>query len=163
MKESCSLSLQSKCSILRKLSDGQKKLSKYRAKANRLYFESNWSKDRISRELHMSKHFVVRWTQSPTQDFTKDGRGWPKGQRRKWTETTEQRIREIHENQLSDPEEFFFGATAVQHRWRKKHTDVPPPLRTIGQILTDLHLSTPRKDRDRKRISLVLSKSCMPR
>lgn len=145
MKETCSLLLPSSCTIFCKLSDGQKKLLKYREKVNRLYFESNWSKNRISRELHMSKHFVVRWTQSPGQDFSKDGRGWPKGQRRKWTESTEQRIREIHENQLSDPEEFFFGATAIQHRWRKKYRDVPPPLRTIGQILTDLHLSNPRK------------------
>jgi hypothetical protein len=150
MKENCSLLLSSRCTIFCKLSDGQKKLSKYREKANRLYFESNWSKDRISQELHMSKHFVVRWTQSPGQDFSKDGRGWPKGQRRKWTETTEQRIREIHENQLSDPEEFFFGATAIQHHWRKKYTDIPPPLRTIGQILTDLHLSNPRKKRRNK-------------
>lgn len=145
MREKSSLLLPSKCTTFCKLSDGQKKLLKYRAKANRLYFECSWSKTRICQELHMSKHFVIRWTQSPGQDLSKDGRGWPKGQRRKWTETTEQRIREIHKNQLSDPEEFFFGATAIQHRWRQKYTDVPPPLRTIGQILTDLHLSNPRK------------------
>lgn len=145
MREKSSLLLPSKCTTFCKLSDGQKKLLKYRAKANRLYFECSWSKTRICQELHMSKHFVIRWTQSPGQDLSKDGRGWPKGQRRKWTETTEQRIREIHKNQISDPEEFFFGATAIQHRWRQKYTDVPPPLRTIGQILTDLHLSNPRK------------------
>ncbi len=143
-KECCYFSL-STCNNSCKFSDGQKKLIKYRFRVNHLHFESGWSKNRICRELHMSKHFVIRWTQSPAQDFTEDKRGWPKGRRRKWTGTTEKRIADIHQKLLSNPNEFFYGATAVQHLWRQDYSDTPPPLRTIGQILKDLGLSKPRK------------------
>jgi len=54
----------------------------------------------------MSKHTVIRWTQSPNQNFTGDNRGWPKGKRRKWSATAEARIRVIHRYLLEDPEEF---------------------------------------------------------
>ena len=133
------------CSLDRNSNDAQKKLIKYREKVNLLYFEAGWSKNRIARSLGMSKHTVIRWTQSPNQDFTRDNRGWPKGKRRKWSETTEARIRVIHRYLLEDPEEFFYGATAIVHQWRKQYSDVPPPIRTTGQILKDLKLSKPRK------------------
>jgi len=133
------------CSFNCDLSDAQKKLIKYREKANRLHFESGWSKNRIARSLGMSKHTIIRWTQSPDQDFTSDHRGWPKGKRRKWSETTEARIRIIHQALVDDPEEFFYGATAIAHQWRMKYPDTPPPIRTIGQILKDLGLSKPRR------------------
>ncbi len=133
------------CSLDRNSNDAQKKLIKYREKVNLLYFEAGWSKNRIARSLGMSKHTVVRWTQSPNQDFSRDNRGWPKGKRRKWSETTEARIRVIHRYLLEDPEEFFYGATAIVHQWRKQYSDAPPPIRTTGQILKDLKLSKPRK------------------
>ena len=133
------------CSLDCNLNDAQKKLIKYREKVNLLYFEADWSKNRIARSLGMSKHTVIRWTQSPNQDFTRDNRGWPKGKRRKWSETTEARIRVIHRYLFEDPEEFFYGATAIVHHWRTKYSDAPPPIRTIGQILKDLNLSKPRK------------------
>ena len=121
------------CSLDRNSNDAQKKLIKYREKVNLLYFEAGWSKNRIARSLGMSKHTVVRWTQSPNQDFSRDNRGWPKGKRRKWSETTEARIRVIHRYLLEDPEEFFYGATAIVHQWRKQYSDAPPPIRTTGQ------------------------------
>ncbi len=93
----------------------------------------------------MSKHTVIRWTQSPVQDFTEDARGWPKGKRRKWSETTEERIRTLYQQLARNPEEFFYGATAIVHQWRKQYSDAPPPIRTIGQILQDLNLSNPRR------------------
>ena len=64
----------------------------------------------------MSKHTVIRWTQSPDQDFARDNRGWPKGKRRKWSETTEASIRALHNNLVEDAEEFFYGATAIIHQ-----------------------------------------------
>ncbi len=139
------LSCCSNSSLNSDLQDAQKKLIKYREKINLLYFECGWSKNRIARKLGMSKHTVIRWTQSPVQDFTCDNRGWPKGKRRKWSETTEARIRVIHRYLLEDPEEFFYGATAIVYQWRKQYSDAPPPIRTTGQILKDLKLSKPRK------------------
>ena len=112
------------------LQDAQKKLIKYREKINLLYFEVGWSKNRIARKLGMSMHTVVRWTQSPAQDFARDNRGWPKGKRRKWSETTEASIRALHNNLVEDAEEFFYGATAIIHQWRKQYSDAPPPIRT---------------------------------
>jgi len=125
--------------------DAQKKLIKYREKINVLYFECGWSKNRIARKLGMSKHTVIRWTQSPVQDFTEDHRGWPKGKRRKWSKATEERIRVLHQQHVLNPEEFFYGATAIAHQWRLKYSETPPPIRTIGQILKELKLSKPRK------------------
>ena len=133
------------CSLTSDSNDAQKKLIKYREKINLLHFEAGWSKNRIARKLGMSKHTVIRWTQSPEQDFTCDHRGWPKGKRRKWSEITEERIRTLHLQLTEEPEEFFYGATAIAHQWRQQHSDAPPPIRTIGQILKDLHLSSPRR------------------
>ena len=124
---------------------GQKKFIKVRARVNHLYYHAGWSKNRISRALGMSKHFVIQWTQSPEQDFSHDERGWPRGQRRKWSELTEERIRHIHHQLTHDPRQYYWGATAITQHWRKQYADAPPPLRTIGQILKDLDLSKPRK------------------
>ena len=93
----------------------------------------------------MSKHTVIRWTQSPAQNFAEDHRGWAGGKRRKWSPLTEARIKAIHQYLVRTPEEFFYGATAIAHQWRKQYSDAPPPIRTIGQILKDLALSKPRR------------------
>lgn len=131
--------------------DAQKKLIQVRRHVNRLYFQVGWSKNRIMKELDVSKHFVIKWTQSPDQDVTIDHRGWPCGLRRKWTIETEQRISGIHNSLRQDPKEFFSGATAVQHRWRLQYPgDAPPPLRTIGQMMKDLNLSG-RKQKERRK------------
>ena len=126
--------------------NGQKKLIKLRAEVNRLYFEEGLSKNAIGRKKRLSKRFVMRWTQSPQQDFNRDHRGWPMGQRRKWTQQTEDRIAHLHSALKADPKAFYLGATAIQQQWRRRYPkDTVPPLRTIGQILKDLGLSRPRK------------------
>jgi hypothetical protein len=102
-------------------------------------------------ELGVSKHFVIKWTQSPIQDVTIDHRGWKAGQRRKWTSETESRVLEIFQNLKNDPSAFFHGATAIAQKWRKLHPAEPiPPLRTIGQIMKDLGLSKPNKKSRKK-------------
>lgn len=92
----------------------------------------------------MSKHFVIKWTQSFDQDVTVNLRGWPKGQRRKWDKSTEQRIKMLHKKLSDDPSEFFTGATAISQLWREEYSEIPPPLRTIGQIKKDLNLTDTR-------------------
>ena len=125
---------------------GQKKLIKLRAEVNRLYFDDGFSKNAICRIKRLNKRFVIRWTQSPDQDFREDKRGWPMGQRRKWSKQTEARIAGLHGLLKADPRSFYLGASAIQQRWRLKYPgEVIPPLRTIGQILKDLGLSGSRK------------------
>ena len=125
---------------------GQKKLIKLRAEVNRLYFEEGLSKNAIVRIKRLNKRFVIRWTQVPNQAFTEDNRGWPMGQRRKWTKQTEARIAGLYSLLKADPKAFYFGATAIQQQWQRRYPNENiPPLRTIGQILKDLGLSQSRK------------------
>lgn len=87
----------------------------------------------------------MKWTKSPNQNFSKDGRGWPTGKRRKWNKNTERRIKAIHQELEQDIYQFYTGATAIDQEWRKRHSDVPPPLRTIGRIMADLGISEAHK------------------
>ena len=111
-----------------------------------MYFEEGITKNEIARKKRISKTFVIKWTQSPEQDFTEDARGWPKGNRRKWGDRVIKIIEEIHKYLTDTPTEFYNGATAIVQEWRKRYPDVEiPPLRSIGMILSDLHLSNKRK------------------
>lgn len=102
----------------------------------------------------------MSWTRSPTQDFTKDNRGWPKGKRRKWNKEDEERIRTIHKQLKNDPYQFYIGATAIEQEWRRKHSEIsPPPLRTIGRIMADLKLSGKRQKEKQKGAACYL---CYP-
>lgn len=87
----------------------------------------------------------MKWTKSPNQNFSKDNRGWPTGKRRKWNKNIGRRIKIIHQRLEKDAYQFYTGATAIDQEWRKKYSDAPPPLRTIGKIMADLGLSTTRK------------------
>lgn len=128
--------------------DYEKKLFKLRKKVNELFFNHHFNKLMIAKKKKVSRNFVTEWTQSPKQDFTKDSRGWEKGKRRKWTKETEKKIKKIYNNLEKDPSQFYLGATAIEQEWRKKYLKTPPPLRTIGQILSDANLSKKtRKDR----------------
>jgi len=119
----------------------QKEAIEKRRRVNKLYFNQNISKSEISRRVGVSRKFVIKWTKSPDQDLTKDDRGWKKGRRRVHTKLTEKRIADIRGDLEEDPKEFFVGATAIQTEWRGRYDDDPPPLRTIGQILSDLGLT----------------------
>jgi len=135
----------------REKDDAQKKLIQVRRQVQYLYFQVGYSKRRIVRDLGCSKHFVIRWTRSMEQDPGLDHRGWSRGQRRRWSAQTERRIKELHTALQNDPQEFFSGATAIQHRWRLKYpSEKPPPLRTIGQIMKDLGLTVQNKKVRRK-------------
>jgi transposase len=125
--------------------DEEKKLIRLREQVNRLYFAEGYSKNTIAKAKKVSKHFVIRWTQSMDQDFTEDHRGWPKGQRRRWSKKTEQRIGRLRTLLKESPDGFYWGPTAIAQEWLRRYPDDPvPPLRSIGQILKDLGLSEPR-------------------
>ena len=129
----------------------EKKLFKLRKEVNRLFFNHHFSKSMIARKKKVSRPFVIKWTASPDQDFTKDNRGWKKGKRRRWSKETERKIKKIFQDLEQNPSEFYTGATIIEQEWRKRYSNIPsPPLRTIGQILSDLGLSRKkRKDRQR--------------
>jgi len=92
----------------------------------------------------------MNWTKLPNQDFTKDKRGWPKGKRRKWDKKDEKRIKTIYQELEEDPYQFYTGATAIETEWKKKYSESPPPLRTIGKMMSDLGLSaTSQKGRNK--------------
>lgn len=119
----------------------QKKCEQLRREVNCLYFENGLSRARISQRKGVSRRFVMNWTKTPQQDFSEDDRGWPLGNRRKWTKTTEKRIVDIHTALRDDPMSFYWGASAVEQTWRQRFSEKPPPLRTIGKIMADLGLS----------------------
>lgn len=124
----------------------EKKLFKLRKQVNNLFFNDNLTKTMIAKKKRVSRNFDIKWSKSTDLNFSKDDRGWPKGKRRKWDRSTEQKIKQIHHDLENDPYEFYIGATAVEMRWRQKYSDIsPPPLRTIGRILSDLNLSKKRK------------------
>lgn len=126
----------------------EKKLFKLRRNINELFFNHHLNKSMIAKKKKVSRPFVIKWTQSPQQDFTKDDRGWEKGRRRKWTKETEKKIKKIYNDLEKDPSQFYLGATAIIQEWQKRYSATPPPLRTIGQILSDLNLSKKiRKDK----------------
>jgi len=124
----------------------EKKLFKLRKEVSRLFFNHHLQKSMIAKKKMVSRNFVIRWTKSKDQIFTQDKRGWPKGKRRKWNKITEKRIKEIYQDLANDPLAFYSGATAIANVWQKKYPNsVPPPLITIGRILSDLGLSVKRK------------------
>jgi len=86
------------------------------------------------------------WTKTPNQDFLDDNRGWQNGKRRKWSETTENKIKTIHEELKNNPKQFYVGASAIEQEWRKRFLKKKiPSLRTIGRIMSDMGLSPKRK------------------
>jgi len=124
----------------------EKKSLQLRALVHQLYFKEQVSKKMIVRQLQVSKGFVRRWTSARAQDLTADERGWPKGQRRHWDQTTIERIKEIHQFQQDDRQQFFCGATAITQEWRRRYPQTAvPPLRTVGRILAELGLSGKRR------------------
>jgi len=140
--------------------DTQKKIISLRRLANQLYFHDGLSKKAIAAQLGVSRHFVIRWTQSMKQDVTIDHRGWPKGRRRRWSKQTERRIASLHKELKHGPGAFYWGPTAIAQKWLKRYPEEPPPpLRTIGQILKDLGLSEPNGRKVRKGASRYL---CYP-
>lgn len=143
---SCIFTFGNDKSFKEQIANGEKKLIQVRQQASQLYFAYHLSKTMISRRLGVGKPFVIKWTQSPDQDFTRDERGWPKGKPRRWNQTTLKVIKTIHQELTGDPHRFFTGATAIETEWRRRYPEQsPPPIRTIGQLLKELGLTSPRK------------------
>lgn len=118
---------------------------------NRAYFVRGYSKRAISQLFDVSLPFVVKWTQSENQDFEEDGRGWEKGRRRKWGDGAVERIKGLRQELEENPEEAYWGPTAIQLTWRERYPDEKvPPVRTIGQILTDLGMTNRQKEKSGK-------------
>ena len=128
----------------------EKKLIHLRQQVNTMYFTQDISKNMIVKEKGVSKKFVIKWTQSPKQDFSFDGRGWRKGMRRKWNPSVEGNIKDIFSSITTDSHHFYTGATAIQQEWLERYQEDPPPLRTIGRILSDLGLSQKRRQQKQK-------------
>jgi hypothetical protein len=99
----------------------------------------------------VSRKFVIKWTQSPEQDFEEDNRGWKKGRRRKWNNMLDERIKAIRTDLEEDPEQYYIGPTAIQAEYHRRYPEEElPPVRTIGQVLKDLGLSNaPKKGRNK--------------
>jgi transposase len=123
----------------------EKKLMRMRCEVNELYFKDGWTKNKIAKRLGVSKRFVIRWTQSTDQEFSRDMRGWKKDKGRRWSLEDRGRIKAIHEDLIGDPDQYYWGASAIQQEWRKRYGAPVIPLRTIGQIMSDLGLSRPRR------------------
>lgn len=131
--------------------NAQKKRYELRRAVNELHFKFGISKSEIARKKHVSRKFVIRWTEKPDMEVTQDKRGWPKGKPRKWGKETYRKVKKIHQQLTSDPREYFFGATAIKQAWRKKYPKDPcPPLRTLGYMLKQQNLSTKRKGQSSK-------------
>ena len=140
--------------------DLEKKAIRRRRQVQQLYFDRRWSKKRIASHLRMSKHTVIRWTQSKGEDVKRDGRGWPKGKRRRWSSQTEKQVAAIHRYLSQEPTEFYTGASAIELEWRRRWPQEPsPPLRTIGQMMSDLGLTKSPKKRDHRGAAAYL---CYP-
>lgn len=128
----------------------EKKSLELRKKVNELYFTYGHTKSSIMEKERVSKPFVIRWTQSPDQDFFQDNRGWLKGRPRCFSEDTADRVQEIYRQLKDDPHNFYMGATAVLQGWRRSYPEAPAPsLRTIGRIMKDLGLTQARKGRNK--------------
>jgi hypothetical protein len=130
----------------RRLRNEEKKSIEKRRQVNGLYFGYRVQKREIARKEGVSRRFVDNWTQTPDQDFTRDNRGWEKGKGRKWDKSTEEKIKEIGKYFEEDTSIFYTGATAIDLEWRKRYPEIdPPPLRTIGRIMSNLGLTKENK------------------
>ncbi|MBR9976345.1 MAG: hypothetical protein KFF77_12235 [Bacteroidetes bacterium] len=123
----------------------EKKHQQLRQRINDAFFGKHWTRSQIREYFGVSSHTVLRWTQAADQDCSADGRGWRKGVMRSHSSETLERISLIHHELSSNPKDFFTGASAIAREWSVRFTDPPPPVRTIGIMLKELHLSTSRK------------------
>jgi transposase len=125
--------------------DREKKQEAFRRWIRDLRFNEGLSLRTIAQLAGVSSHTVQRWTRAADQDCSIDGRGWKKGVGRVHTEQTTRRICALHERLTTSKKEFFTGATAIAQEWRRRYKTPPPPVRTIGRVLTEQGLSHKRK------------------
>ncbi len=92
-------------------------LEEKRVQVRKLFFEKHLNKSEISRQLLVSRNFVIKWIR--IKDIKRDYRGWPKGKRRKYTQKEIQRIREIR-NELKE-KNFLFGSESIQDIYGERY------------------------------------------
>lgn len=93
----------------------------------------------------MSWDFIMNWTKSPNQDFSKDRRGWPKGKGRKYNSVDQKRIKKIYEEIKSESQEFFCNASMILQRYCQQYPGAKNiSLRFIGTIMNELGLREKR-------------------
>lgn len=139
--------------------DGQKKAIEDRREVQHLYFEKGYTKDAIATRLNVSKGFVVKWTQDPSQDIERDCRGWPKGKHRSYDPMIVERVRQLHERLVNDRTESFTGASAIELAWRAHYPNEQiPSLSYIGRIMSAQGLTSPRRGRHKG----ALQRLCYP-
>jgi len=91
---------------------------------------------------------VDRWTKSPDQDLSEDGRGWKKNRGRLYTLKDERRVLAIHQQLDDDTRVYFSGASAILHQYQRRYPNGKPlSLRFIGRILAKHELSRKPKVR----------------
>ncbi len=61
----------------------------------------------------MSWEFVIQWTQSEDQDFSKDNRGWRKGRARTHTDNEKQLIKNVREELEKSNDKLYVGPKAI--------------------------------------------------
>lgn len=127
-----------------KKQDEQKKSYENRNLVNTLYFQGKIPKKRIASILGLSIKFVRDWTRSPDQNVSIDSRGWNKGTGRKYNKKVKEQIINIHDQLRDNPDQFFTGATAVQHLFQESYPgQTVPSLRSIGRILAEAGRTRP--------------------
>lgn len=115
-------------------------LEEKRARVRELFFEKHLNKSEISRQLLVSRKFVIKWIQ--VRDVKEDHRGWPKGKRRKYTLKEIQRIKEIR-NELKK-KKFLFGPESIQDVYVEKYPqERVPKLSFIKDVLRNEGLVEP--------------------
>ena len=99
-----------------------------RKAVNRMYFDADITKKELVETFDVSTNFVMKWTQTPDQNFEEDDRGWEKGRRRNWDQEVVHRIKQIRQELEGDPYETFWGPSAIEVVYRKRfpHLKVPP-------------------------------------
>jgi len=91
---------------------------------------------------------VARWTKSPDQDLSKEGRGWKKNRGRLYTLKDEQRALAIHRELDDDADVYFSGASAIHHTYHQRYPSGKVlSLRFIGRTLAKHGLSQKPKVR----------------
>lgn len=140
--------IRGRCAKKNTVEHGEKKQILLRKKVNELYFKYGHSKTQISKQERVSKKFVIKWTQSPGQDFASDSRGWPKGKGRLYDSSEVEKIKQLHKALTEDSHNYFYGASAVLQEWRHTYPGQPAPsVRTIGRIMKWAGLTKAKRPR----------------
>lgn len=101
---------------------------------------------------------MVRWTQSPDQNFVEDNRGWQKGKTRTHTDGEKELIKTVRNELVNSEKESYIGSEAILKHLRKNKSKYESKgdaninsinLSFITSALKELGLSKPHRKRTR--------------